>query len=325
MTTSNTDSWNPQLLFIIRQALINVTAIDENEQPSAQAYQDGLYALNGLTKTLEATGLHVWTEEEAILFLEPYQKRYQIGGTGTPLPDNTSDADSWVQLTLASPAVAGANQITLQTGQGALLGAGNYIGVIDNDGVTEWFTVLFQPPGDVVTLSGTLIVGADAGNYALAYYKKISRPLKVPKARLLTLNGLNETPMTVLSRQEYMDLPNKAAMGTPTQWFYTPQRDLGWLYIWPVPQFSNWAVRFTWYRPLQDWLTPQNTADFPQEWVLPLTWNLAKELAPGFGVPDRTWMRIKEMADNYALLATSYDRESEPIQFGYDYATGGSE
>jgi hypothetical protein len=176
--------------------------------------------------------------------------------------------------------------------------------------------------GNVVALGAALLVGADAGNYALAYTTKISRPLKIPAARLLTLNGLNETPMTILSRQGYMDLPDKDAPGTPTQWFYSPRRDEGLLYPWPVPQFSSWAMRFTWYRPLQDFLVPTNTADFPQEWVLPLQWNLSKELAPGFGVPAPTWDRIKEMADTYAMVVVSYDRESEPVQFGIDNSTG---
>jgi hypothetical protein len=32
---------------------------------------------------------------------------------------------------------------------------------------------------------------------------------------------------------------------------------------------SAWAVRFTWYRSLQDFIDPTNTADFPQEWAAP--------------------------------------------------------
>lgn len=327
MATSNTSLWNPALLFMIKSALINCGVLDENEEPSAADYESGLFKLNGLVKTLEATGLHVWAEEEAILFLEPLVARYVIGGTGTVA--HTSDSEVWLELTLKLPAVLGATAITLATGQGLLLSSGMHIGVIDNAGLTEWFTVSGVPAGDVVTLSGALLVAVDPGNYALAYTTEIGRPLKVPKARLLTLNGLNETPMTVLSRQEYEDLPQKGgagssgAKGTPTQFFYSPRRDNGLLYVWPVPQTSAWAVRFTWYRALQDFLIPTNTSDFPQEWVLPLIWNLSKELAPGYGVPELTWQRIKEQADNYAVLAVSYDRESEPIQFGYDMLTGG--
>lgn len=321
MTTSGVSDWNPQLLFIIKDALLNCGAIDENEEPSSQLYEAELFKLNGMVKALEATGIHVWTEEEGILFLEPNQAKYVIGGSGTTA--NTADDADWTQLTLALPAVATATHITLLAGQGAQLVTGQNIGVIDNDGVTEWFTVASPPVADIVILSGALGVGVDAGNYALAYHTKIGRPLKVPNARLLTLNGLNETPMTVMARQQYMDLPNKINPGTPTQWFYSPRRDQGLLYVWPVPVFSNWAVRFTWYRSLQDFLDPTNTADFPQEWINPLIWGLSKESAPGYGVPEPTWQRIVQMSDMYTLLAVSYDRESEPVQFGIDYATGG--
>lgn len=326
MTTSGTQTFNPAVLFIVRDALINCGAIDENEEPGAHLYESGIFKLNSMVKTLEATGLHVWAEEESICFLQPLQARYVIGGSAPNA--HTSDADSWFELTLLLPAIAGATTITLEAGDGALVTNGMNIGVVDNDGVTEWFTVSGAPAGDVVTLSGPLLVAVDAGNYALAYTSNIPRPLKVPKARLLTLNGLNETPMTVLSRQEYMDLPDKGTqpgqggIGTPTQFFYSPRRDDGFLYVWPTAQTSAWAVRFTGYRSLQDFLLPDNTMDFPQEWILPLTWNLSQEMAPGYGVPDPIWNRIQFMAEKYAVVATSYDRESEDIQFGMNYPTG---
>ncbi len=193
------------------------------------------------------------------------------------------------------------------------------IGIVLQSGVTQWTTVDGDPVADVITLADVLDEAVDSGAYAFAYTTPINRPLKVPNVRLLTLNGLNETPMTILSRQEYMDLPNKDSPRVPTQWFYSPQRDTGLFYIWPVPNYSNWAVRFTWYRPLSDFLIPTNTSDFPQEWINPLTWRLSKEIAPSYGVPAETWNRIKEMADGYADLVISYDRESEPIQFGMDW------
>ncbi len=326
MSTSGTYTFNPAVYFIVKDALINCGAIDENEEPGAHLYQSGLFKLNSMVKSLEATGLHVWAEQEEILFLQPLQARYVIGGD-TPNA-HTSDADEWIELTLALPAAVGATTITLETGDGALVVDAMNIGVVDNDGLTEWFTVSGAPVGDVVTLSGALLVAVDPGNYALAYTSNVFRPLKVPKARLLTLNGLNETPMTVLSRQEYMDLPEKGTqpggggIGTPTQFFYSPRRSDGFFYAWPTAQTSAWAVRYTAYRALQDFLTPENTMDFPQEWVLPLTWNLSLEMAPGYGVPEATWTRITTMAERYAVMALAYDRESEPIQFGMDYPTG---
>ncbi len=321
MAVAPTASWNPELVFICRQALINCGAIDENEEPAGTLYESARFQLNAMVKGLEATGLHVWAEKEAILFLQPGVQRYVIGGASATA--HTSDADDWLLLTTLDAASATSTEITLQLGEGLLVEDGMNIGVVlSNGGPTQWTTVDGAPVGDVITLADALVGGVDAGAYVFAYTTPIERPLKVPAARLLTLQGLNETPMTIMSRQEYMDLPNKNSPGVPTQCFYSPQRDTGLFYIWTVPNYSNWAARFTWYRPLADFLLPTNTVDFPQEWINPLLWNLSKEMAPGYGVPTETWNRIEKMADTWAMLAISYDRESEPIQFGMDYPTG---
>lgn len=317
MATSGTSAFAPPLTYIVKQAWINLNLITEDEEPSAAMYAEGAFKINAMTKALEMTGLHVWTEEEAILFLQPLQAKYVIGQGGTA---NCADADAWLELTLAAPNAVGNTTITLQ--DASLVVDGFNLGVVLNSGVTFWTTAVGASTGQVVTLAAPMPGTTNAGNYVLAYAPAaaIGKPLKVPRARLLTLNGLNETPMTVLSRQEYEDLPQKVgAPGTPTQFFYSPRRDNGFMYIWPVPRFSNWAQRLTWYRPLQDWLLPTNTADFPAEWINPLVWGLTKELAPGKAVPEPTWQRVKEMSDIYSLMAISYDRESEPVQFGMDY------
>lgn len=312
MATSGTYVWNPALVQIITQALLNVGAIAEGETPSAAMYASTVFQLNAMAKAWEATGLHVWKEGEAILFLQPDQAVYTIGA---PTADHTSDADGWLELTLTAPASAGATAIVVNL---ALVNSGMQIGVILDNGVTFWTTVDGAPIGSVINLTDALPSSAANGNFALAYTTPIVRPLKVPRARLLTLNGLNETPMTVLSRQEYMDLPQKTSPGTPTQFFYVPQLAQGRLYVWPVATTSAWAVRFTWYQPIQDFFAPNNTSDFPQEWINPLIWNLSKEVGPSYDVPDAKWAKIKELADTYAIMAVSYDRESEPIQFGLD-------
>lgn len=320
MTIAPTNSWNPAVTYMIRQALIKLAVIADDEQPTAPQFNDALFCLNGIVKSAEATGIHVWTEEEAILFVQPGQVKYIIGGPG--LNANTSDADEWLELTLTSNVVLGNTTIPLNTSIG--VSVGNKIGVILNDGATWWATVVTVPTVSAVTIDLPIPnTGASQGAFALVYSETISRPLRVPNARLLTLQGLNETPMTIMSRQEYMDTPNKLSPGTPTQWFYSPQRDKGLFYIWPAPQRSAWAIRFTWYRPLADLLTPDNTVDFPQEWVNPLIWALANEMLPDYDCPPNRATMIKEQAAVYSDLVQSYDRESEPVQFGlgWEYVT----
>ncbi len=309
---TKTAAWNPAITFIIRQALLNVTAIDEQEEPTAAMYEDGLFRMNNICKTLQATGLHVWTEEEAILFLQPGQARYLLGGTTTA---HCCDAYAYVAEQVTLPAAATATVITVQDGSVFVSGAN--IGVVMSNGVTFWTTVSGAPAGNVVTLAAPLPVGVNAQALAYSYPAggDILRPLKVPKARTLQWNGLIENPATVLSRQEYMDLPNKNAAGTPTQWFYDPGRSQGQMFIWNVPNNGNWAWRFTWYREIYDVTDPTNTMDFPQEWINCLEWLLSADLCTSYTVPADTFMRIEKAAALHLDLVSGYDRESEPVEF----------
>lgn len=279
-------------------------------------YTTGLFQLNAIVTAAQATGLHVWTEQEAILFLQANQVRYEIGGPGTNA--NTSDSNQWLELTLTAPVAPAATAITVSSIAG--VSNGQNIGIVLGNGTTFWTTVNGAPTGTTINLAAAVPTpGAPVGNFALVYTTAISRPLKIPAARLLTLNGLNETPMTIMSRQEYMDTPNKLSPGTPTQWFYTPQVDRGILYVWPAPVQSAWAVRFTWYRPLQDFFAPGDTMDFPQEWVSPLLWTLARDLMGLYDTPPQRQQYINQMAALYGDLAISYDRDSEPVRFGLDW------
>ena len=315
MTTSGSSTFNPAVTQIVTNVLRHLGVLMEDEQPTGGQYTDVIYVMNTVVAAAQATGLHVWTEDEAILFLQPGQVRYEIGGPGTNA--NTSDANDWDRLTLTASAAAAATTITVDTIVG--LSSGQNIGVILDSGITFWTTISGAPSGSTVTLASALPTAASSGNYALVYTTAIVRPLRVPNARLYYLNGGNEIPMVIMSRQEYMDQPNKLSPGSPTQWFYTPQRDRGILYIWPAPNLSFWAVRFTWYRPLQDFFSPGNTMDFPQEWIAPLTWATAKDCISMFDVPPERMQFIMNQAASYGDLATSYDRESEPIQFGMSW------
>jgi hypothetical protein len=316
MATSGVANFTPPITTLIRMAWIKMDIIAEDEEPTAAMYEEGQFTVNAMVKAWEATGLHVWTEEEYIQFLQPLQAEYQLGGTTL---DQSSLADSWARLTLAQPAAAGAGTITLENA--AFVTSGINLGVILSNGATFWTTANGAPAGNVVTLAADLPSAAVSGAYVLAYPPSSIAPrvLKLPKARLLTLSSMTEIPMTVMSRQEYEDLPQKnTAPGTPTQFFYSPRRDTGLLYVWAVANTSAWAVRFTGYRSIQDYVDPTNTSDFPQEWASAILWNLALELTPGKSVPEPTYNRIKERAGFYFDLLTSYDRESEPIQFGMD-------
>lgn len=322
MTTSGSYTWNPAVTDLIKAMYRDLDVINETEEPSGDQYQAALFKLNGMVKAMEATGIHVWTEEEAILFLQTGVAKYVIappGGGGA----QCVDADMWLQLQVAQNVLAGTNQLPLTTAVG--VNAGDVLGVVNNANAIQWTTVAGAPVGNLVTLADDLLLNVSAGAVVIDYAPAalITRPLKVPKARSFLYASQQQNPMTIMSRQEYEDLPNKNSPGAPNQWFYSPRRDQGFFYVWNVPVVAQWAVRFTWYRGIQDYLTPDNTSDFPQEWALALEWMLADEMKVGYSVPTPRAAMIAERAAYWRDTLEGWDRESEPIIFGMDwqYAT----
>ena len=336
MTTSGTSAFNPAITQMITAMYRKIGAIAEDETPTAGMYADALFAGNALIKEWMALGIHVWTEEEAILFFQLGQNRYLLGGTGTSGtnvgaagPDNCCDANSWVSMQVASPVSGGDTTVTVTntvSSNGVTVNSGDNFGIVLDSGVAFWTTVNGAPVNNVVTLASAIPAGATAAaqNNVFDYATKIVRPLKVPRARQIYYQGGQSqgprlTPMTVLSRKEYMDLPNPLDPGISTQFFYTPQLVSGEFYPWPNPQNANFGARLTWYRPLMDLTTPANTADVPQEWLNGLRWGIAKEMAPEFDCPPPRFAMISQMAAEKLDLIQSYDREPEPIFFGMDY------
>ncbi len=330
MTVPSTASWNPTITQLIAEMYRDLDIIADDEEPTAAQYNTALFKASSMVKSLQATGIHVWTEEEAILFLQPYQARYTLGSSTTADNAHCCDADRWTQTSLSASLSAAATVIPVTLSTGMLVS--DKIGIALDSGVTFWTTVTVIA-GNNVTVADALPSSASNGNLVVDYppAAQIGRPLKVPRARYLTYansSGMSnpgpgnlENPMTILSRQEYMDLPQKQAPGVPTQWFYTPQLGLGYFYIWPVPTNSAYGVRFTWYRSIADLLVPTNTLDFPQEWATPIRWLLANEMKTGYSLSPSKATQVTDNAAHWLEVVSGWDKESEPIQFGMAWET----
>lgn len=324
-TSSGTDVFNPAVTFMITSAYRKLGVINDEEEPTAGQMNDAMFAANSLIKEWMASGIHVWTEQEAILFHQPGQDIYTLGPGST---DHATDANSWILNQVFTTGFTGDGTITLSNNLGIIPGMN--IGIVLDSGPTFWTTVNGGPTGNVIPLFNPLPSQASAGANVFIYQNPITRPLLIPSSRRVLMiaqsplsnNPLNfnENPMQRFSRKEYMDLPNKRNPGTPTAFFYSPQLNNGLYYIWPVAQNSFTASRFTWYRPLQDFSSISNTGDFPQEWINTFVWNLAKELGLDYSVPAQRLAFIVEMAASKLEAAQGWDRESEPVRFimGYD-------
>jgi len=116
-------------------------------------------------------------------------------------------------------------------------------------------------------------------------------------------------PMELVAREDYNILPTTPG-GSPLKVNYQPFINYGIVSIWPTPASTNTAtVTLVYQRPFQYFTAGSETADFPEEWLLPLIYTTAVLLAPEWGVPlpDRT--ALKSEAKDYIETATMVGQE----------------
>lgn len=314
MTTSGVSSFNFNRDQIIKSSLRKIGAIASGETPDSSTIQDCSDQLNTLVKALNATGLHIWTETEATLFLQPNQISYTLGGATT---DHATE--SYTATTLSTAAASGATTISVTSATGF---SDTYqVGVVLDSGVISWATESGAPSGTTITLSSGLSGTASAGTPVYVYQTGIVRPLRIVSGRRYNFASVIDTPMIALSRIDYRNLPNKYNTGVTTQYFYDPRggaNTQGLIWVWPAPPDVTNAVKFTWWRPVQDFTTSANTPDLPQEWLDALVWNLAYKMAPEYDCPPQRYAMIKEQAAGSLDLVMGWDREPESYLFGFN-------
>lgn len=314
MATSGTSSFNYTRDQIIKAALRKLGVINSSETPSAQLVQDCSDQLNILVKALNATGLHIWTEEEATIFLQPGQVSYTLGGTTA---DNATG--NYTATTLANSAGAGATSISVASATG--FGSAFFVGVVLANGTIGWSTQVGAASGSTITLAAGLAGAANAGAAVYVYQTQILRPLRVVGVRRYNFSSAIDTMMTPLSRLDYRNMPNKTSTGVPTQCFYDPRggaNTQGVFSVWPAPADITNGVKITWWRPMQDFTAPGNNPDLPQEWLNALIWNLALQMGPEFDISANRYSMIKEMASGSLESVSGWDKEPESYLFGFD-------
>jgi len=108
------------------------------------------------------------------------------------------------------------------------------------------------------------------------------RPLRIIDMQFSQTSG--DIPMNHYSRQEYFELSLKSSTGIPTNFYYTPQLTTGKLFVWPTLASGNsGSFKFTFARSIEDFDASTDSPDFPQEWFMALSYNLAEFLGDEYG------------------------------------------
>ena len=281
------------------------------EPLSADTIHDVALTLNLMLKEWQTYGWYLWLEEEATCFFADGQYEYTIGSAASD--DNATL--SHVKTEIYSAASAAQTSIVLDSTSG--MTAGDYIGIEEESNYLQWTTIGSVDTASQVTLASGLTYSTVVDNHVYAYTTKMQRPLAVRNARL-EYEDQHEVTLQTLSRDEWFDLADKTTEGVPVNIYWNPKKSSGKFYVWPRPSTVKHRLRFTACMPFTEFTSATQAPDFPEEWYDALTWCLAAEVAPEFGVAmDRiTYLETKAMDKKMRLQV--WDQEDAPVRFVMD-------
>jgi len=120
--------------------------------------------------------------------------------------------------------------------------------------------------------------------------------------------------MDIESDYNFNQLPVNST-GIPLKVTYQPKINFGILKLWPTPDTSAASSTFTvvYQQPFQYFINATDTADFPEEWYLPLVYNTAVVLAPEYGIPLGDRNMLMQEADKYTDAAMSMGGEDASL------------
>lgn len=167
------------------------------------------------------------------------------------------------------------------------------------------------------TYTMTLVDGTSSYIIGTGQTLNTPYPLHLLQAIRLDANASTRIDMDIIANSNFNRLPSNSS-GVPIQITYQPKMNMGVVQLWPTPDnysATNVTIQLTYLRPLEYFSSSTDTADFPEEWVSAIIYNLAVRLAPEYGIPlqDRSLL-IKE-AETYLKTAEDNSFEDGSIFF----------
>lgn len=134
-------------------------------------------------------------------------------------------------------------------------------------------------------------------------------------------NNGREVPLSLMNRDDYSSLPNKAATGRPVQYWLDKQRSTPAAHLWPTPSAAMKYYQLTTYvqRAIQDVGDLSQIVEIPRRWYLAVINGLAKELAMEVpGVPPDVKADLKIEAKETLSEAWAGETDSAPVRLRYN-------
>lgn len=297
MGTSNTYGHNLTKNQIIEDAAELAGIFDpEGQTLTASQYTRYTRALNNMIAAWQADGLQIWTRQIGAVFLQKEQITYVIGPNGDHSTLNP------ITTTLTS-----GSGTSITVGDTTGMTNGDNIGIEQSAGTMYWTTIASVDSTTTLTLS---VGGTDylVDGQVWAYTTKLARPLRANDGYIRQSYG-NDTPIKILSEEEYMRFGVKTSPGLTTQIWYQPLLTNGKLYCYPVPSTSNTIAYIEFHYPFQDFVSSGDNPDFPNEWLMAIVYGFAAHLGFSSGMDEKRLTMLEAKAKYWHEFALGTSQE----------------
>lgn len=265
-------------------------------------------ALNLLLKNWATKGLPLWVTVDLEIPLQAGVYTYSISPTAGYVYSITASGGSGYVAGGTWMASGGNGTGTDASGTYTVSG-----GKIDN------MTVIV--PGDSYTSDPVITVsGAGTGATFTIVRRDVTyhKPLKLLDSSFIRNPNGVDIQLRQLSRSDYNLRSPKNTVGIPVDFYYQPDCYNGILYLLNSPSDYGYVFHAQIQRHFFDLVSASDNFDFPSEWLLPLKWGLAAEMALEDGVSMEKLYYIERKAQHYCEAAFNFSVEEASVYFTVD-------
>lgn len=300
MATSGSTDFTVSRNDVLTEALELVGALGEGETPNSDQITSVARTLNMMMKAWQSK-INLFAIDVFYQFLDKTSQSYSLPSASGEYACRQAD-----YIGTTTSAAHGASVTTINLTSIAGMAVSDKIGVKLDDGTMHWSTISSIGASSVVIATGLASASATASTVH-TYTTAVNRPMKVSEAHINTATN-SDINVDVLSRDEYYTLPDKTSTGQVNQVYFDPQTTTAKLYVWPVADNASDFLKLIVLRTIED-VDADDDVDFPQEWYMALSYNLAKFITPKYGVPTPIKKDIKQLADELYRDALDWDVE----------------
>lgn len=309
MSVTNTTIFN-----LTRNEIMDASArvtgyLGAGETLSVEDQTNRSQALNIMVKSWATRGLALWVTTTLEIDLIPGVFSYDISPTAGYVHSISASGGSGY--------LAGGTW-TATNGNGTGTDAsGTY--TTDGNLVTA-MTILV--PGDSYTSAPTAVTFSGAGTAATitAEIRDVTshKPLRLLDSSFVRDTNSADIILRQLSRSDYNMRSPKNQTGVPVDFYYQPGYYTGTLYLLNVPSTTGYTFHAQTQRHFFDLVAGSDNFDFPAEWLLPLKWGLAAEMALEDGVSMDKLSYIEQRAQYHLDNAFNSSVEEASTYFTVD-------